>query len=375
MNEELDKVKQIRDDPSFYAKTWKERTGGKVIGIFCSYVPEELIAAAGALPFRVFGSNKPVSRSGAHLQTYCCSFARTALDSTLRRELEFLDGAVFTHTCDTMQRLSDIWRLNAGFDFHADFVLPVRFGGELAWEYHLHELEGFRSRLEAFLGGIDANKLEKSIQTYNTNRGLLEELYMLKCQNPELISCEDVFSLVYTSMIMEKEEHNGILEKVVSNLKSERKNKGQKEELFGVGSIMDQWEFLRIIEDVGGTIVDDLFCNGRRYFEGQVVCNGDLLEAVGRRLWERMACPCKHGGKSFAKDLPERVKNSGAKGVIFFLLKFCDPHAFEYPHAKKMLDDCGIPSLHIEFEYGSLPAGQTRTRVEAFLETLRGRRD
>ncbi|MEE8472354.1 MAG: benzoyl-CoA reductase, partial [Dehalococcoidia bacterium] len=33
-----------------YARDWKARTGGKVLGYFCTYVPEELVYAAGVLP-------------------------------------------------------------------------------------------------------------------------------------------------------------------------------------------------------------------------------------------------------------------------------------------------------------------------------------
>ncbi len=33
-----------------YAREWKARTGGKVLGYFCTYVPEEIPYAAGVLP-------------------------------------------------------------------------------------------------------------------------------------------------------------------------------------------------------------------------------------------------------------------------------------------------------------------------------------
>ena len=39
---------------------WKT-DGGRVIGFFCSYVPEELIHAAGAMPYRVSNWSSVVS--------------------------------------------------------------------------------------------------------------------------------------------------------------------------------------------------------------------------------------------------------------------------------------------------------------------------
>ena len=50
--EALQQLKDIAANPKAYARAWKEKTGGKVVGHFCSYTPEEIITAAGALPVR-----------------------------------------------------------------------------------------------------------------------------------------------------------------------------------------------------------------------------------------------------------------------------------------------------------------------------------
>jgi benzoyl-CoA reductase/2-hydroxyglutaryl-CoA dehydratase subunit BcrC/BadD/HgdB len=52
------------------------------------------------------------------------------------------------------------------------------------------------------------------------------------------------------------------------------------------------------------------------------------------------------------------------------LLKFCDPHAFDYPYLVAALDKAGISHLLIEVEDQPLAQGQLKTRLEAFLETL-----
>ena len=45
-----------------YAQDWQKRTGGKVMGYFCTYVPEEILYAAGVLPVRILGSHEPQDR-------------------------------------------------------------------------------------------------------------------------------------------------------------------------------------------------------------------------------------------------------------------------------------------------------------------------
>jgi benzoyl-CoA reductase subunit C len=51
--------------------------------------------------------------------------------------------------------------------------------------------------------------------------------------------------------------------------------------------------------------------------------------------------------------------------------KFCDPHELDMPTIKKRLEEMGVRTLFLEFDV-TLPAGQFRTRVEAFLEMLQG---
>ncbi|MCK5548861.1 MAG: 2-hydroxyacyl-CoA dehydratase, partial [Thermoplasmata archaeon] len=47
----------------------------------------------------------------------------------------------------------------------------------------------------------------------------------------------------------------------------------------------------------------------------------------------------------------------------------CDPHELDIPAIKKELSSAGIPTLFLEFDV-TVPLGQFRTRVEAFLEML-----
>jgi bzd-type benzoyl-CoA reductase N subunit len=373
MSDTLSRLMELRDDPFRWARDWKERTGGKAVGFFCCYAPEEIIHAAGALPVRITGANRVTSKSGAHLQSYCCSLARTSLDMALTGDLEFLDGTVFVHTCDTMQRLSDIWRLNAGYAFHGDVVLPVRFEGDAALEYMREELASFRKRVSDNIGPVDDSVLAESIKLYNRNRELLAELYRLRREDPGIIPSDEALWLVASSALVEKSEHNAMLEEAIAGLKGSSAEPDEKVRLFAAGSVMDQWDFLKMVEEVGGTIVDDDFCTGHRYFDAKVPLDGDPIEGIARRLTDRGSCPCKYLPTSDrAGCLLDRIGESGARGAIFFQFKFCDPHSFDYPYIKKTLDEEGIPSLHLEIEHDSVSTEQLRTRVEALLETIRG---
>jgi benzoyl-CoA reductase subunit C len=58
------------------------------------------------------------------------------------------------------------------------------------------------------------------------------------------------------------------------------------------------------------------------------------------------------------------------QGAILVQQKFCDPHEIDIPSIKAALEKKDIPTLFLEFDV-TVPMGQFKTRVEAFLEILR----
>ena len=195
--EALKIIKAIASDPYAYAREIKNKTDKPIVGNFCSYTPEEIIYAAGGVPFRLFGTKEDISLADAHLQAYCCSLVRGGLEDALKGNLSFLDGTVFPHTCDSIQRLSDIWRLNAGFRFHIDVVLPVKLDTKSARIYMTEVLKGFKKDLESALGtDISKESLRQSIMMYNRIRTILGEIYAIRSQNPDTISAADIYHTI-----------------------------------------------------------------------------------------------------------------------------------------------------------------------------------
>jgi len=125
------------------------------------------------------------------------------------------------------------------------------------------------------------------------------------------------------------------------------------------------------VEDSGGAVIWDDLCTGTRFFDGQMDEAIDPIEAIARRYFERVICPTKHLDLTYrGENLVRMANEKRADGVIFLFLKFCDPHAFDYPYLKEYLDREGLPNMLLEVE-GQIPAmGQLRTRLEAFVEML-----
>ena len=80
---QINKYHEILADPYGYAERLKVESRRKMVGTFCSYAPEEFIIAAGAHPFRIFGTGEKARLAESHLQSYCCSLVRGALEDAL----------------------------------------------------------------------------------------------------------------------------------------------------------------------------------------------------------------------------------------------------------------------------------------------------
>ncbi len=361
-------------DPYAYVEKWKKSSNKKVIGYFCTYAPEELIYAADVLPFRIFSTHGDIKLAEAHLQAYSCLMVRSGLEDALSQRLHFLDGTLFPHTCDSIQRLSDIWRLNAGFPLHYDIILPVRLDTKAAKEYMVDVFIKFKEELENGLGKVfSKEELKKTVRVYNRIRKHIANIYELRSQFPELISGGDMHDVVKTALVMDRNdlcEHLDALYKKLDAKKREVRLSEQKRIIIS-GGICNHPDIYSILEEFGAVVVWDDLCSGGRFFTGEIDENLDPVEAIAQRYLKRVVCPSKHSGLySRGDNLVKLAKRHNADGVVFLILKFCDPHSFDYPYMKTCLDNEDIPNMLLEVDAQLSSSGQLRTRLETFVSML-----
>ena len=68
--------------------------------------------------------------------------------------------------------------------------------------------------------------------------------------------------------------------------------------------------------------------------------------------------------------IAEDAQRLGIDGVIYALMKFCDPEEYDYPVVKKDLEQAGIPELYIEVEQQSVNVEQIRTKIQTFADII-----
>ncbi|MCP3901616.1 MAG: 2-hydroxyacyl-CoA dehydratase [Desulfobacteraceae bacterium] len=366
-------------NPDYVALEMKSQ-GRKIIGYLCSYAPEELIYAAGFHPMRLFSSKTEINLAEKHLQAYCCSLIRGILEDSLSGKLDYLDGTVFPHTCDSMQRLSDIWRINAKYEFFTDVVMPAKLNTNSARNYMKDVLVKFKNDLEKACGKqITQSDLKESFSKFNLIKANLKKLYELNSKNPGILKGADMHAIVKGSMTMDRDQLIELLPLIVSKVSELTKNFTPKEpvkRLVLSGSICDSPDIYNIIEQSGGVVVGDDLCTGQRWFDGEIPVDeaqlGDEpMDALTHRYFDRIVCPAKHKSTTTrGENIVKLAKNNKADGVVFITLKFCDPHGFDYPYLKEFLDKQGIKNILIEIDDHSLNMGQLSTRFETFVHMI-----
>jgi len=352
---------------------WKNGSK-KILGYFCTYTPEEMIHAAGILPVRILGDSLDISLADLHLPNFACSFVRSSLDAGLKGKYDFLDGAVFPQSCDSIQVLSNVWQLKFPDKFCSSVIVPANMNAAGSLCYFVNELKRFKEDLESLIKReISESDLQESIELYNRNRKLLEELYAIRRES-SAINASDLLAVLISGMLLPKAEHTDLIAQLLSYLRSASSQASDKPKIVLTGNVCGSPDIIKLIESAGITVVDDALCIGSRYFRGQIDEGIDPIEAIAQRYLRKVHCPCKYSSDfDYSKYLFSLVSNSKAQAVIFLQIKFCDPHLFDYSYLARKLKSNGIPHLLIEYEQQSSSLNQIKTRLEAFSEMLKGK--
>ncbi|UCE44153.1 MAG: benzoyl-CoA reductase, bzd-type, subunit N [Candidatus Bathyarchaeota archaeon] len=354
-----------------YAKEWKERTGGKVLGYFCTYAPEEIIYAAGVLPVRILGSHEAQSFTEPHIFAMFCPLCRDCLAQGLQGRYDYLNGIMIAQCCLHMRQAFTSWQKHIPQEYSYYLYMPHGIQTPRAYPYLRGELEDFKKSLEEWTGKKITNQdLDHAIAVYNENRRLMKQVYdFRKAKNPKLTGLE-AMEMVVSSQMTDKEEHNQALKKLLKELPGRKLSRKTGTRLMVLGSEDDDVEFLKMVESLDATFVIEDHCTGSRYFWNEVIPQEDRLGAIAARYIDRPACPSKDWPKrTRLPHILKLAKDYNVEGTILIQQKFCDPHELDIPAIRSSLETNGIPTYFLEFDV-TVPVGQFKTRVEAFLETF-----
>ena len=372
----LERFNEVWEKRHDYARDWKARTGGKVVGGICTYLPEEVLYAAEILPVRILGGHEAPSLATPHLFDMWCPFCRDCLNQALKGKYDdYLDGLIETNTCLHMRQAFGAWQIHVPTPWTYYFVTPNAVRSPRAKKFLSGELADFRKALEEWTGKtITDEALDEGIDIVNTNRRLMKQVYEFRKEDNPPITGTEAMTMVWASQLMDKREHNELLRQLLEELPERKLDREAGVRLMIIGSEDDDREFLQMVESIGATFVIEDHCTGTRYFWDEIVPDQDRLQSIANRYCDRTPCPNKDWGmEDISRVRFQRImdfaRDYRVQGAILTQQKFCDPHELDIPSLRRFLEDSGIPCYFLEFEV-TVPVGQFRIRVEAFIEQI-----
>ena len=358
-------------------RAWKDN-GGKVIGFFCSTVPEELFTAAGLLPFRMRGTgSNSTELSDAFFSPINCSFPRHTLNQALMGEYDFLDGLVCINSCDHVRRIYDNWIRNLKTPFVQVMSLPRKVQEpQINWYYD--EIELLRGQLAEHFGiDLSDERLKQAIALHNQVRALQKELYLLRKVDRPPITGAETLAVMVAGMAMPKARYKELLEELLEELRGAEGRTGYRARLMILGSELDDPGYIQTIEEQGGLVVVDSTCFGSRLMWRPVnEDEPDPIRALASYyIYDRPSCPRMYGDQPRRIDYTrELAREFRVDGIIGERLLFCDMWVVEHYMTDHDLKQDGIPFMKLDREYVLSGTGQLKTRVQAFLETIEAAR-
>jgi benzoyl-CoA reductase subunit C len=372
----LQEFMDISDEPYRWLSKQKQVKGTKLIACYPMYVPEEIIHASGAIPFIIQRSKDLITLSPRWLQPFYCDFSRSTLDLLLKGSLNFVDGIIIGDTCYVNQGLYHILTKERPDFFKHALQLPKDLQRVCSRDLLREEFQRFREVLEQFTGSPISNEaLRKSIEVYNENREAMKRLYALRRKMPGAIKAREIQAIVKSSMLMPKQEHTQRLKELLPQLAQRKPLDSEKPKLLISGCMCEDVlvDILDFVEDLGAVIVDDDLYMGYRYFAVDCEPNTDPIDSLVQRYLRMIPCPTRYYPDwDWGMYLVNRAKETEAQGVVIIVVTHCEPHWYAYPNLKNKLQAAGIPHFYLESEQESLSLGKIRTKVEAFMEMVKG---
>jgi benzoyl-CoA reductase/2-hydroxyglutaryl-CoA dehydratase subunit BcrC/BadD/HgdB len=340
---------------------------GQIAAVFPIHYPRALLRAFDVLPVEVWGPpGVDTGPADAHLQAYVCTIVKNGLAFLLSGGLDVCDYVVVPHGCDSLQGLGSILLdLVKPKQKILPFYLP-RQDRDNSIDFLTDEFKSIEEKLRKITGKKPSvTDLVKAVHREEAADLVLKDLFNRRRRLP--LSNLEFYRLVRSREYLPAEVFAEIGYKILEQ--------GGQPDPQGVGVVLsglvpEPMEILEVISEAGGVVVgDDFACSGRRLY------TAGKGKEPHRRMANRIltAAPDSTRGSSIEDRVRHLIKlceSSGAKGVIFYDIKFCEPEQFYIPQIREGLEQAGIRSVAMEGDLDGQLGQQLVTRIEAFLETL-----
>ncbi|MDR1931888.1 MAG: 2-hydroxyacyl-CoA dehydratase family protein [Spirochaetales bacterium] len=370
------------------AELEKARAEGKKVAGWLNYnVPEELIYAAGLIPVHLGngGDNRLVETGGRYISMMNCVFTRQITGQFAEGTDAYIkntDAVFIDVTCKQLYRVYEL--INYYFKLKTEIIgVPYNFQTAAGKQYFRKETAAFAAKLEKISGKkITAESLKYAVDVYTAIRAAIRALYRIQAGQETPITWHEVYDVVQAAYYLDKDVYLRLLQELLAEIETAPVNPKVSPDaprILVSGSVIPPGDrkVLDLAEESGGRVViDDLWSGFAPYLDTDV--KETSVEGIADAYIERHP----HGSLPVLdieqdkrlKDIKQLIKDYKADGVLFHTLRYCDCFTFKAAETKSVLKELNIPFLEIHTEYAKSDIEAIRTRLEAFVESLKSRR-
>ncbi|MBI5231315.1 MAG: 2-hydroxyacyl-CoA dehydratase [Coriobacteriales bacterium] len=357
------------------------KQGGKVVGTYCLYVPEEIVRAAGGWCIGLCaGAEWAYDKVEQVLPRNTCALIKSMMGFKLGSVCPYIESAdllVGETTCDGKKKAYEL--LGQMQPMHVMELPQMKRERDLAlWRAEIVEL---MNRVESMTGSkVTVESMRASIQEVNDKRRALQRIAAARAADPSPISGKDALLATQVAFYDDVPRFTQSMNALADELEQRVADgvgvapRGAKRVLItGTPMALPNWKLHDIIERSGAVVVGEEMCTGSRYYDKLVSETATTLDEMIDDIAEKyldVNCACFTPNTGRIDDVTRMASDLGADGVIDYTLNFCGTYQIESTSVDKAVRDGGFPVMHVDTDYSTEDVGQLQTRVEAFLEMI-----
>lgn len=356
-----------------------KEAGTKVVGLYCGYIPFELVRAVGAVPVSLCGNDaEAIPAAEVELPRNFCPLIKSSYGLAITDTCPFFhfsDALIGETTCDGKKKVFEL--LKALKPVHV-MQLPFDVGAPRALEHWRAEIE----RVTEFLEGVTGQKvtderLRYEIAYENGMRRLLQRINTtFERPVPALTWTQMLNVRSLTDFVIDRDPYVALLTELAEAVEaadaaSVGVDDGRPRVLVtGTPMSPETNKVMRLAEESGARVVAHDACSGTKSFDRLIDETGDPIDALAR-FTLGIPCACMSPNDGRLELLRRTVDTYEVQGVIDTVWLAC--HTFNVESVlvqRACRDELSVPFLKIETDYSDADEGQLRTRIEAFVEQM-----
>ena len=346
-----------------------------VIGIFCTFFPQELAVAMDAAVVSLCAtSDETIGAAEQDLPSNLCPLIKSSYGFGKTDKCPFFyfsDLVVGETTCDGKKKMYEYLG-----QFKPVHVMRLPNGvTEEGIAFYRGEIIKMKEKLEEFFGvTITEDDIRRGIRVKNAERAAIRRLYGLMKQNPAPISGENLLNtMVSTTFHFDREKIPGELDALIAKIQAESTPGEKKPRILVTGCPMGgaTMKVVKAIEANGAVVVGFENCTGAKAVELDVDESAeDVYDALARK-YMNIGCSVMSPNDNRVKLLGQMIDEYQADGVIDMELHACHTYNVESLRIMRYVtEEKKIPYMSVETDYSQVDAGQLSTRIAAFIEML-----